>query len=268
MCTCAPREHSVLNRASLREGRGAVLGGDQAAPEPHLLREPRFRGDEAGELRPRGRRRRGCNRVGAHARTRRPAPAPSSSLPGAEAPRSVRVRVRVCVCVPVCVCACVRACVFVAPRRLDPGYVKAYYRRASANFALGKYKEALKDFRHVLKLHPKDKDAMAKYRVRGAARRGRRCIGDTFLHFFSIDFWRGERSRRRGSIYRSTSPCDKREACASGPQKAPVCGCDGGRCDGVCVHRSATSRSRRRPSRRPSRRRTPCQSRRPSASRA
>lgn len=47
---------------------------------------------------------------------------------------------------------------------LDPGYVKAYYRRASANFALGKYKEALKDFRHVLKLHPKDKDAMAKYR--------------------------------------------------------------------------------------------------------
>ena len=30
--------------------------------------------------------------------------------------------------------------------RLDPTYNKAYYRRGSANFALGKYKEALRDF--------------------------------------------------------------------------------------------------------------------------
>mmetsp|Transcript_24890 Transcript_24890/g.32425 ORF Transcript_24890/g.32425 Transcript_24890/m.32425 type:complete len:497 (-) Transcript_24890:92-1582(-) len=42
---------------------------------------------------------------------------------------------------------------------IDPNYVKAYYRRASGNFALGKYKLALKDFRHVCKLEPKDKQA-------------------------------------------------------------------------------------------------------------
>ena len=42
---------------------------------------------------------------------------------------------------------------------LDPAYTKAYYRRASGNFALGKYKLALKDFRHVCKLEPKDKQA-------------------------------------------------------------------------------------------------------------
>ncbi len=30
---------------------------------------------------------------------------------------------------------------------LDPSYVKAYYRRGSANFALSKYKEARKDFK-------------------------------------------------------------------------------------------------------------------------
>jgi serine/threonine-protein phosphatase 5 len=31
--------------------------------------------------------------------------------------------------------------------RRDPNYLKAYYRRASANFALSKYKVALKDFK-------------------------------------------------------------------------------------------------------------------------
>lgn len=30
--------------------------------------------------------------------------------------------------------------------KLDPNYVKAYYRRASANMALGKFKLALKDY--------------------------------------------------------------------------------------------------------------------------
>lgn len=49
---------------------------------------------------------------------------------------------------------------------LDPSYLKAYYRRGSANFALSKYKEALKDFKHVIKVQPTDKDARAKYRVR------------------------------------------------------------------------------------------------------
>lgn len=37
-------------------------------------------------------------------------------------------------------------------RRLDPHYVKALYRRGSAHYALGKYKEALKDFRQVVKV--------------------------------------------------------------------------------------------------------------------
>jgi len=45
---------------------------------------------------------------------------------------------------------------------LDPNYIKAYYRRGSANFALGKVKEARKDFRAVVKLKPKDADAKKK----------------------------------------------------------------------------------------------------------
>lgn len=45
---------------------------------------------------------------------------------------------------------------------LDPSYIKAYYRRGSANFALGKLKEARKDFKIVLKIKPKDLDAKKK----------------------------------------------------------------------------------------------------------
>mmetsp|Transcript_22696 Transcript_22696/g.38393 ORF Transcript_22696/g.38393 Transcript_22696/m.38393 type:complete len:496 (+) Transcript_22696:77-1564(+) len=45
---------------------------------------------------------------------------------------------------------------------LDPTYIKGYYRRGSANFALGKVKEARKDFRTVCKLRPKDADAKKK----------------------------------------------------------------------------------------------------------
>lgn len=45
---------------------------------------------------------------------------------------------------------------------LDPAYIKGYYRRGSANFALGKFKEARKDFRTVCKLKPKDADAKKK----------------------------------------------------------------------------------------------------------
>lgn len=44
----------------------------------------------------------------------------------------------------------------------DPNYPKGYYRRGSAEFALGRTKAARKDFRAVCKLRPKDKDARAK----------------------------------------------------------------------------------------------------------
>ena len=45
---------------------------------------------------------------------------------------------------------------------LDGAYTKAFYRRAAGNFALGKYKAALKDFRHVCKLEPKDRGVSAR----------------------------------------------------------------------------------------------------------
>jgi serine/threonine-protein phosphatase 5 len=44
----------------------------------------------------------------------------------------------------------------------DPNYPKGYYRRGSAEFALGRTKAARKDFRAVCKLRPKDRDARAK----------------------------------------------------------------------------------------------------------
>ncbi len=40
---------------------------------------------------------------------------------------------------------------------------QAYYRRASANMALGKFRLALKDFEAVKKVRPRDKDALVKY---------------------------------------------------------------------------------------------------------
>mmetsp|Transcript_14782 Transcript_14782/g.55931 ORF Transcript_14782/g.55931 Transcript_14782/m.55931 type:complete len:509 (+) Transcript_14782:130-1656(+) len=49
--------------------------------------------------------------------------------------------------------------------RLDRGYLKAYYRRGSANFALGHYKEAKRDVQYVCKRRPKDKDAMRKLKA-------------------------------------------------------------------------------------------------------
>ncbi|KAH0548111.1 Palmitoyl-protein thioesterase 1, partial [Trichoglossum hirsutum] len=45
---------------------------------------------------------------------------------------------------------------------LDPSYVKAYYRRAIANAAILSYKEALKDFKTVVRKAPHDKDAKLK----------------------------------------------------------------------------------------------------------
>lgn len=44
----------------------------------------------------------------------------------------------------------------------DPSYPKGYYRRGTAEFALGRAKAARKDFRMVCKLRPKDRDARAK----------------------------------------------------------------------------------------------------------
>ena len=49
--------------------------------------------------------------------------------------------------------------------KLDPKYVKAYYRRGSANFALGKIKQALKDFKAVVNIVPKDKSAVEKMKA-------------------------------------------------------------------------------------------------------
>ncbi|XP_030763493.1 serine/threonine-protein phosphatase 5 [Sitophilus oryzae] len=46
---------------------------------------------------------------------------------------------------------------------LDKTYVKGFYRRAAATMALGKWKEALKDYEYVTKMRPSDKDAKLKY---------------------------------------------------------------------------------------------------------
>lgn len=46
-----------------------------------------------------------------------------------------------------------------AALELDPGYLKAYYRKGSAYLALAKYKDARKCFRAVVKAHPSDADA-------------------------------------------------------------------------------------------------------------
>eukprot|EP00640_Fibrocapsa_japonica_P001000 CAMPEP_0113941658 /NCGR_PEP_ID=MMETSP1339-20121228/7534_1 /TAXON_ID=94617 /ORGANISM="Fibrocapsa japonica" /LENGTH=504 /DNA_ID=CAMNT_0000945865 /DNA_START=67 /DNA_END=1581 /DNA_ORIENTATION=+ /assembly_acc=CAM_ASM_000762 len=49
--------------------------------------------------------------------------------------------------------------------KLDSTYVKAYYRRASGNFALCKYKVALRDFRAVCKIKPTDRGARQKMKA-------------------------------------------------------------------------------------------------------
>ncbi|KAJ2393746.1 Palmitoyl-protein thioesterase 1, partial [Coemansia sp. RSA 2559] len=46
---------------------------------------------------------------------------------------------------------------------IDPSFIKAYYRRASANLAMGKLKEARSDFREVTKRQPNDAGARNKY---------------------------------------------------------------------------------------------------------
>ena len=47
--------------------------------------------------------------------------------------------------------------------KCDEMYVKAYYRRGSANLALNKVELALKDFKQVCKMQPGNKDAREKY---------------------------------------------------------------------------------------------------------
>jgi len=47
---------------------------------------------------------------------------------------------------------------------ISPTYVKGYYRRGAAYLAMGKFKDALKDFRQVQRIVPKDPDAVKKLR--------------------------------------------------------------------------------------------------------
>lgn len=46
--------------------------------------------------------------------------------------------------------------------RLDPKYIKGYYRRGSANFVLGKLKESKEDFKAAAKLEPNNREARQK----------------------------------------------------------------------------------------------------------
>lgn len=48
---------------------------------------------------------------------------------------------------------------------LNKSYLKSYYRRGSSNLALGHYKKALRDFKQVVRMKPRDKDAAAKLKV-------------------------------------------------------------------------------------------------------
>jgi serine/threonine-protein phosphatase 5 len=49
--------------------------------------------------------------------------------------------------------------------KLDPTFIKGYYRRGTAHLALQKFKEALKDFKKCVALKPSDKDAQAKVKL-------------------------------------------------------------------------------------------------------
>ncbi|KJH52164.1 putative S-(hydroxymethyl)glutathione dehydrogenase/class III alcohol dehydrogenase [Dictyocaulus viviparus] len=46
---------------------------------------------------------------------------------------------------------------------IDPSYAKGYYRRATANMALARFKKALADYATVVRAHPNDADAKRKY---------------------------------------------------------------------------------------------------------
>ncbi|OQR86711.1 serine/threonine-protein phosphatase 5 [Achlya hypogyna] len=49
--------------------------------------------------------------------------------------------------------------------KLDPTYIKAYYRRASANLPLGHLKDALRDYRTVVKMKPSSAEAKGKQKL-------------------------------------------------------------------------------------------------------
>ncbi|VDM85048.1 unnamed protein product [Strongylus vulgaris] len=46
---------------------------------------------------------------------------------------------------------------------IDPTYMKGYYRRATANMALARFKKALADYAAVVRAHPNDADARRKH---------------------------------------------------------------------------------------------------------
>ncbi|KAK6017417.1 tetratricopeptide repeat protein [Ostertagia ostertagi] len=46
---------------------------------------------------------------------------------------------------------------------IDPSYMKGYYRRATANMALARFKKALADYATVVRAHPNDADAKRKH---------------------------------------------------------------------------------------------------------
>ncbi|CAI5453610.1 unnamed protein product [Caenorhabditis angaria] len=46
---------------------------------------------------------------------------------------------------------------------IDPAYIKGYYRRATANMALARFKKALNDYQAVVKVRPNDPDAKKKF---------------------------------------------------------------------------------------------------------
>ncbi|KAJ8366834.1 hypothetical protein AAFF_G00338880 [Aldrovandia affinis] len=46
---------------------------------------------------------------------------------------------------------------------IDKNYIKGYYRRATSNMALGKFRAALRDYDTVVRVRPTDKDAKMKY---------------------------------------------------------------------------------------------------------
>lgn len=59
---------------------------------------------------------------------------------------------------------------------LDPRYAKAYYRRGDASFALGHFKDAVRDFRAAIRLAPSDPDLRRKVRNGGLAAGCKRAV--------------------------------------------------------------------------------------------
>ncbi|KAF0757311.1 hypothetical protein AaE_004306, partial [Aphanomyces astaci] len=49
--------------------------------------------------------------------------------------------------------------------KIDPSYIKAYYRRASASLPLGHLKDALRDYRTVVKMKPTSAEAKSKMKL-------------------------------------------------------------------------------------------------------